>query len=97
MADLINHILNAGGLPAVTKRVSPAIAYAAGATLEWVYRLLGIKREPIMTRFVARQLSTDHWFDLTAARRDLGYDPQITIDQGMQRLKASLQDKGDAT
>ena len=47
-----------------------------------------------MTRFVARQLATAHWFDISAARRDLAYEPQVTFDEGMQRLAASLNESG---
>jgi len=90
MADLINRILLAAGLPPVMRTVSPRVAYAAGAVLEMIYHLLRIEREPIMTRFVARQLSTEHWFDLTAAKRDLGYEPIVSTDQGMEQLAASL-------
>ena len=43
-----------------------------------------------MTRFVARQLSTCHYFNIEAVKKDLGYQPLISIEQGMQRLKASL-------
>ena len=43
-----------------------------------------------MTRFVARELATSHWFDISAAKRDLNYTATITIDEGMQRLKAWL-------
>jgi len=39
-----------------------------------------------MTRFVAAQLSTSHYFDISAGRRDLNYTPTITTEQGMQRL-----------
>ncbi len=39
-----------------------------------------------MTRFVARELSTAHWFNLEAARRDLGYRPAISTAEGLQRL-----------
>ena len=39
-----------------------------------------------MMRFVARQLGTAHWFDITAARRDLGYEPHVSIDEGLKRL-----------
>lgn len=35
-----------------------------------------------MTRFVAKELSTAHWFDISAARRDLGYQPEISIAEG---------------
>jgi nucleoside-diphosphate-sugar epimerase len=90
MADLLNKILAAADLPPVTRSVPPAIAYGVGATLEKVYGLLGRPDEPIMTRFVARQLATAHWFDITAAKRDLGYTPRVSIDEGMNRLAAWL-------
>ena len=91
MADLINKILAAASLPAINKRVPVKVAYIVGAILEIVYKTLNIKSEPIMTRFVARQLSTAHWFDLTNAKRDFGYKALISIDEGMQRLKESLE------
>jgi nucleoside-diphosphate-sugar epimerase len=61
-----------------------------GGLLEAVYGLFGVKSEPPMTRFVASQLSTAHWFDISAIRRDLGYAPAISIDEGMARLAAAL-------
>lgn len=88
--EVVNRILSAGGLPPVTRTISPALAYNIGAVLEKVYTLLKLKGEPRMTRFVARELSTAHWFDLTAARRDFGYQPEISFDQGIERLRAWL-------
>ena len=90
LADVLNRILAAGGLPPVTRRVPAGVAYALGAVLEGTYRLLGRTQEPPMTRFVARQLSTAHWFDIRAARRDLGYEPAVSFDAGMRRLAESL-------
>jgi nucleoside-diphosphate-sugar epimerase len=90
MAAMLNNILHCVDLPPVTKRVPSAVAYAAGATLEWVYKLLNKKQEPIMTRFVAKQLSTSHYFDISAAKKDFGYTPLISIDEGMKLLKQSL-------
>lgn len=90
MVELLNGILGAAGEPPVTRSVSPKLAYAVGAALEIVHGLLHIKSEPIMTRFVARQLSTAHWYDLTAARRDLHYNPPVTQDEGFERLAVSL-------
>ena len=43
-----------------------------------------------MTRFLAAQLATSHWFDISAARRDFGYEPAISTAEGMQRLGAWL-------
>lgn len=85
--DVVNCILNAGGIAPVTRTISPALAYRLGTVLEKVYRLLNLQGEPRMTRFVAKELSTAHWFDLTAARRDFGYQPEVSFDEGIERLR----------
>lgn len=90
MAELINRILAAAQLPPVQRSVSASVAYAVGAGLEWLGRLTGRTDEPPMTRFVARQLATAHWYKLDAARRDLGYTPAVTIAQGLERLAQAL-------
>jgi nucleoside-diphosphate-sugar epimerase len=51
-----------------------------------MYGLLGLSSEPPMTRFLAAQLSTSHWFDIGAARRDFDYEPGISTAEGMRRL-----------
>ncbi len=94
--DMVNGILKAGGLPPVTKTVPVRLAYFAGFVLETVHRLLGLKGEPRMTRFLAKELSTAHWFDLTAARRDLGYEPKVTVEEGLRRLSQWLETSGNA-
>jgi len=86
MGTLLNRILEAGGLPPVSRSVPPALAYVIGAALEKIYGALGKKEEPIMTRFVARQLATAHWFNISGAKRDLGYRPSVNMDEGMRRL-----------
>lgn len=89
--DLVNRILAAGNLPPVTRTISPQLAYLAGAVLETLYKTLRLAGEPRMTRFVARELATAHWFDLSAAQRDFGYQPQVSIKEGMELLRRWLQ------
>ena len=67
------------------------VAVAAGWMMETAYRALSITEEPPMTRSLAHQLATSHWFDISAARRDLEYVPSVTIDEGLKRLKRSFQ------
>jgi nucleoside-diphosphate-sugar epimerase len=93
LADFINRVIAIAGLPPMTRSISPALAYWTGAALECVYRLLRIRSEPTITRFVARQLSTAHWFDLTAAKRDLGYVPEVSTEEGLRRLDESWRKK----
>lgn len=90
MWDLVNGILAAGKVPPVTRGVSRGMAFKSAALLEFFYSLFGIEGEPRLTRFVARELTTAHWFDITAARRDLNYAPHVTIDEGLSRLAAWL-------
>lgn len=88
--QIIDRILAAGGLPPVQRRISPELAYGIGWLLEKVYSALRLPGEPRMTRFVARELSTAHWFDIGAARRDFGYQPTVSFDEGMVRLQQWL-------
>ncbi|MCK6481186.1 MAG: NAD-dependent epimerase/dehydratase family protein [Planctomycetes bacterium] len=91
---LLDLILGAAGLPPVARSVSPRAALAAGWVLEAAHALLGLHGEPRMTRFLARELSTAHWFDLGAARRDLGWEPRVTTEEGMVRLAAWIRGGG---
>lgn len=90
MASMLNKILACAEVAPVTKRVPAGVAYAAGVVLETIYGLLNKQQEPMMTRFVARQLSTCHYFDISAAKKDFGYQALVDIDEGMKRLKQSL-------
>ena len=85
--DMVNRILAAAGLPAETRCVSPALAYAAGTVCEAAWRTLRLSGEPPMTRFVARELATAHWFDISAAKNELGYQPRVSIDEGLRLLQ----------
>ncbi len=89
--EMVNRILAAGNLPPVSKTISPGLAYAVGALLEKIYQSFNLSGEPRMTRFVARELSTAHWFDLGNARRDFAYQPRVSIDEGLKRLQDWLE------
>jgi nucleoside-diphosphate-sugar epimerase len=74
----------------VHARIPFALAYAVGGLLELVYGLLKLKGEPVMTRFVADHLATAHWYDISAAERDFGYRPQVSMEQGFAALRKAL-------
>jgi nucleoside-diphosphate-sugar epimerase len=86
VGEMIDGLLRAAGEPPLSRSVPAPVAYAAGAALELVYRGLRLRGEPFVTRFLARELSTAHWFDISAARRDLDYAPAVGIDEGLRRL-----------
>jgi 2-alkyl-3-oxoalkanoate reductase len=84
--DWINQLLRGVGIPEITKHVPLPVAYAAGGVMEALWRVLPLKGEPPMTRFVAKEMATDHWFDISAARRDLAYHPLVTMAEGTAEL-----------
>lgn len=96
IADIMGAMLAAGGLPKVTRSIPLGAAYAVGAVLELAFAVLRRQDEPLMTRFVALQLGTPHWFDISAAKRDLGFVPRVSIDEGMARLERWLAESARA-
>jgi nucleoside-diphosphate-sugar epimerase len=94
--SLFNTIMELHNLPPVKRKVPIVLANIGGWLLENIYRLLGIEQEPLVTRFLAQELSTAHWFDIGAARKDFGYQPDISIEQGLKRLERFLLNNGRA-
>jgi nucleoside-diphosphate-sugar epimerase len=87
--DMVNALLQAAGAPPVTKTLPFPLAYAVGAACEAAWTLLPLRGEPPLTRFLAEQLATTHWYDMGPATRDFGYVPRVSIDEGLRRLAAS--------
>jgi len=85
--ELINRVLAAVGVAPVTRRVPPRLAYAAGWVAETIYGVLGRRQEPPITRFAAQQLMTSHYFDISAAKRDLSWEPRVSFEEGLARLR----------
>ena len=86
--EIVNGMLRAAGAPQVTKTIPFGMAYAAGVVCEGLWTVLPLPGEPPMTRFLAEQLSTTHWYDMAPATRDFGYVPGVSIEEGLQRLHA---------
>ena len=93
MWEMVNRLLHAAGAPPVTRAIPTWLAMALAWGFEAVHRVTGNPREPRLTRFVVHELSTAHWFDISAARRDLGYAPGISIAEGLDLLRVSLENR----
>jgi len=91
--QMANAFLHAAGLPPIKGHVSAGVAYAAGWFFEAVYKALRVRKEPPMTRFAARELATSHWFDISRAKKELGYYPKISTQEGLKRLEQYLSQK----
>lgn len=85
--EFINQMLFQAGLEGIQSYVGFGTAYSVGFVLEKAYKLLGITSpEPPMTRFVSLQLAKSHYFSHQRAREDFGYEPMISIEEGLATL-----------
>ena len=91
--DMVNRLLRAAGAPPVEQAVPLWLALGLAWAFETGHRIAHNRNEPRLTRFVVRELSTAHWFDISAARRDLGYSPRVSIAGGLEQLRIALQAK----
>jgi nucleoside-diphosphate-sugar epimerase len=84
--ELVEGICRAAKVPFAPREVSLKVGRGVGAAVERIWPLLRRDDEPPLTRFLAEQLGTAHWFDPRPARDDLGWTPTVTIDEGLARL-----------
>jgi len=85
--DMVNALLKAAGCSPIKKSVPFRIAWLSGALLELIYKTLRLSGEPYITRFMAEAVSQSHWFNISAAKKDLGYKPKLTTSEGLKRLE----------
>ncbi len=86
----INEVLKKINRPPVARSISYRTAFRWGHFLEKIYSLGNIKKEPPMTRFLAAQLATSHYFTISRAKKDFGYEPVVNPEKGMDELIQSL-------
>ncbi|GAB3140158.1 NAD-dependent epimerase/dehydratase family protein [Marisediminicola antarctica] len=89
VAEMLAGICRAAGVTPPRVRIPASVARTAGSLIEAIWRVRPGLDEPPMTRFLAEQLSTSHWFDQRAVRADLRWQPSVSIDEGLRRLAES--------
>jgi len=90
VAELVAGICAAAGLPVPTRHVPAGAARALGGALEALWATAHLSGEPPLTRFLAEQLSTAHWFDQRRTREALAWEPVVDLETGFALLTASL-------
>lgn len=88
VGEMVRRLCRTAGVPGPVGAVPAPAARAAGAAAEAAWRVLGRRDVPPMTRFLAEQLSTAHWFDQRRTREVLRWTPRVSIAEGLERLAA---------
>ncbi|MCB0176005.1 MAG: NAD-dependent epimerase/dehydratase family protein [Anaerolineae bacterium] len=90
----INDLLRRLDVPPVTKKIPLALARTLGGVMELAYRTFNLKGEPRLTRFLANELALSHYYDISRAKQDFGYQPQFTMEESLQRTVAYFKQIG---
>ena len=83
--EWIGRVLALHGAPPVRRRISATTALMLASVAEAAWQTCRLASDPPLTRFLAEEMSTDHYFDIGAARRDLGYVPSCTVWEATER------------
>ena len=83
--ELMRSMCESAGVLFEPRHLSLALGIRLGSVIERLWPLMR-SSEPPITRFVAEQLGTAHWFDQRSVQQDLQWAPTVTIDEGFERL-----------
>jgi nucleoside-diphosphate-sugar epimerase len=86
VGEVVDRLCRAAGVPGPRGRIPFGAAWLAGAAVEAVWAVSGRRATPPVTRFLAEQLATAHWFDQRRTRAALGWAPSVPLDEGFARL-----------
>ena len=81
----IARVLELHSVAPVRRKISARLARVLATVAETTWRAGRFKSDPPLTRFLAEEMATDHYFDLSAARRELGYAPSLTVWEATER------------
>jgi nucleoside-diphosphate-sugar epimerase len=90
VGEILARVCAAAGVPGPRGQVPLRVATAAGAAVEAAWRIARRPGVPPLTRFLAEQLGTAHWFDQRRTRQALGWTPRVSLDDGFEALRQSF-------
>ncbi len=70
--------------------MNASMMYGLATCSEWIHRRLPQLPEPLLTRYTVATIAYSQTLDISAAQRDLGYRPAITLDEGIARYAANF-------
>lgn len=83
--EFVNTLVTMAGCHPARGKIPVAVAMAAATAIDAGHSLLNMPGEPFLSPFLVAQITRSHWFDHSAARRDFGYGPRISIEEGLER------------
>ncbi len=94
--DFVRKVAARLGFPPIKYRVPKWVVWSIAAVKEGIDTLKGgtLSTEDGMTRFAIRYMCTHHYFSIEKARRELGYNPSVSVDEGIEITCQHLEAQG---
>jgi sterol-4alpha-carboxylate 3-dehydrogenase (decarboxylating) len=94
--DFVGELLRQSGLPPIRGYAPYWLAYGVAAIKEGIDTLRGgdLNADQGVSRFAIKYLCTHHYFSIEKARRDLGYEPKVSLAEGIERTVTHLRETG---
>lgn len=86
LIDLLQMLFKELQLPLKTKKTPFSFAYLAAGTMEIGYQMFAPHQEPPFTRYSITVIGKSQTFDITAAKKELGYHPKVSIEEGFSQF-----------
>ncbi|MFU8806621.1 MAG: NAD-dependent epimerase/dehydratase family protein, partial [Bradymonadaceae bacterium] len=91
LLDLVRGVLERLGHEVADRSLNVNRAMAIGAGAEAIYKRLAIRGEPPLTRYTVGLFSYSQTYDISAARKDLGFEPKVGAEEGVERYFEALE------
>lgn len=84
--EFMHALIKGYGMEMGDVRIPKKLASLFAITLESLWKTFHLKGEPPMTRFIVQLMGTEFTIDDTKVRRELGYQPTISVEDGLDEL-----------
>jgi len=92
--DFIRRVIKDLGLPGPRGKLPYPAAYAMAAAYEAAWKVFRLSGEPVITRYTAAELAKNHTYSIERAKKDLGYKPRVSVEEGLSRVLAWFEEHG---
>lgn len=86
VVEILDRVCRAAGASPPSRHVPEVLGLLAGSVIDSVWAAGGRTDTPPLTRFLAEQLTTAHWFDQRRTRTLLRWSPRVGLEAGFERL-----------
>lgn len=88
LLDLLNRLFQELDVEFRKIKIPFPLAFSIAGLMEWFHEKFLPEQEPILTRYSLSVIGKNQTLDISRARKELGYSPSVSIEEGIKRYAA---------